>query len=1154
MEFVHLHNHSEYSLLDGACRILDNKGNPAEFIKLAAKYGMNSLAITDHGNLFGVIEFYQGCLKEGIKPIIGCEVYIDPEEEDSRKSFHLTLLAKDNTGYKNLMKLVSKGFVENLVAGKGKIKKEWLREYSEGLIALSGCLQGEVASLALQESGEKKILDVAGWYREVFGKENFFVEIMNNGMKEQQKVIPQLVNMAKKIGVGIVATNDVHYVNKDGSLLQEVLLCIGTGTTLTDPKRLKFSTQEFYFKTPQQMKEIFKDYPEAIKNTVEIAKRCNVEINFDKIYLPEFKLPEGETAESFLKKLCEEGLKKRYKEITPEVKQRLEYELSVINKMGFAAYFLIVWDFINYARSKNIPVGPGRGSGAGALVSYCLGITNIDPIKYGLLFERFLNPDRKTMPDLDIDFADWGREEVINYVTQKYGQENVARIITFNTIKARNAIRDVARVLGLPISLADKVAKVVPPNSEIPDALREIKELQTMYSSNKDIKQLLDYARQIEGFKRHTGVHAAGVIIASSNITDFVPLYRRSKDEPLTTQYYDEEVLKLGLLKVDFLGLKTLSVIEETLKLIEKNHNKKIDLTKIDFNDEKTFKLLQDGNTVGVFQLESAGMRDLLRKLKPTVFEDIIACNALFRPGPIGSGMVTEFVERKHKRKEIKYDHPLLENILKDTYGIIVYQEQAMIISRVLSGFTPGESDSLRKAIAKKYPEELTKMGEKFISGAKKNGVDTRIAKKIFEQIEHFGEYGFNKSHATAYALVSYQCAYLKANYTIEYLIAMLNSELKSGANVKSSPAEEEKKFIKYLKEVENMGFKLLPPDVNRSEVYFTKESSREIRFGLVAVKNVGFAAAEIIVDIRNKTGIYKNFEDFISRTESHSVNKKVIESLIMSGAMDSLVKDRMSIEEKCIYRKKFTSEINNTNGNKKNNFSQQEFLFSSEKIEDKVEEIDKFTEQEVFEQEHLLTGIYWSGHPLEKHLEEINAVAKIHIESIPQEDGLELELVGMITTIKKSVAKSGKPWAKFYLEDLTGEVEVLVFPESYERNHTRLHKGAIVYLKGRLSIKEEQKSVIAEEIESFLKVKEKLYQRRKKLFITLSSVGVDEEYIESIKEILTRYPGEVQVYLNLITKNYEKVLVETDYKVIPSNKMLSELKHLLGDNPYHFE
>lgn len=1151
-EFVHLHLHTEYSLLDGACKIYNNQNQPDLIFQVAQEYKMPALAITDHGNMFGVIEFYEASSSCGIKPIIGCEVYIDPEEEiqDQRKSFHLTLLAKDEVGYKNLMKLLSKGYTENLIAGKGKIKKSWLNEYKDGLIALSGCLEGELAYNILENKEEKVIKDKINFYLDVFGRDNFYIELMYNNIPEQKIVLEKSIKIAKDLSLKTVVTNDVHYVKKDDAKLQEILLCISTRTTLDDPDRLRFSSDEFYFKSPQEMYEIFKDFPDALKNTLEIAEKCNLIIDFSKIYLPEITLPTSETADSFLRKLCYEGIKKRYSHISLEVTKRLEYELEVIKKMGFSSYFLIVYDFINYAKENKIPIGPGRGSGAGSLVSYSLGITDIDPIKYGLLFERFLNPARKTLPDLDIDFADYGRDKVIEYVKQKYGEKNVVQIITFSTMKIKNTIRDVARVLGLPASLADKISKLIPAaDMSVEEALKSSPELNEMYKKDENVRKILDFSKDIEGRVRHTGIHASGVIVAKGEITDFTPLYRRTKDDPITTQYYDEILLKLGLLKVDFLGLKTLTVIENTIKLIQQYYGIEVDINKIPLDDKKTFKLLQEGKTTGVFQLESKGMQDLLRKLKPTTFEDIIACIALFRPGPIRSGMVNEFVERKHKRKEIKYDHPLLEDVLKDTYGVLIYQEQVMKIGQVIGGFTPQEADELRSAVAKKVPEKIEKMETKFLEGAKKNGVELSVAKKIYQQILNFGGYGFNKSHAAAYALTSYRCAYLKAHYPLEFLISLINAELYSGANVKT---RDEKNYKKFIEEIKNMKFELLPPDINNSDVYFKKESDKSIRYGLLGIKNVGESAAEFIVDLREKTGKFKSFFDFLSRT-SKELNKRVMEALILSGCFDSISTDKkeLSLEEKCVIRKKYINLIENK---KEEKITQSLF---SEFTEDKTlnKEVERFTEHEILSYEHMFTEVYWSGHPLEKCLDEIYSITDYRIEDLQQqEDNQQVEVVGMIVSIKKFTTQSGQTWAKVLLEDTTGEIEVSIYNKLYEEKKQIIRENSVIYVRGKISIRDELRVVIADEIELFEIIKEKIYKNKNKIFITISSVGVDDEYINKLKKIIEKYPGNTQVYFKIITKNLEEFIIETNYKIFPSKKILSELENFLGEKSYHFE
>ncbi|MCM8758008.1 MAG: DNA polymerase III subunit alpha, partial [Candidatus Omnitrophica bacterium] len=776
-DFVHLHLHTQYSLLDGACRI-------PELINLANQYKMDSLSITDHGNMFGAIEFYVSAQNAGIKPIIGCEIYIAPASRFDKSSggieeasYHFILLARDEEGYLNLMRLVSIGYLEGFYY-RPRIDKEVLSEYSKGLIGLSACLKGEIPFL-LQQDRFNEALKSADDFRCILGKDNFFLELQENLIPEQKKVNEGLIKISKELNIPLVATNDVHYLNAKNATSHEVLLCIQTQTTLDDPNRLRFQTNEFYFKSPQQMKELFKDIPEAITNTVEIASRCNLELDFSHIHLPRYELPEpGKTKIEFLREMCLEGLNRRYKEITPHIKERLEHELKIIEETGFASYFLIVWDFIRYAKEKGIPVGPGRGSSAGSLVSYLLGITDIDPLKYGLIFERFLNPERIGLPDIDIDFCYERRQEVIDYVRKKYGEENVAQIITFGTMQARAVIRDVGRVMGLPYAEVDKVAKMVPPDPDITlkEALEQSIELKNLYENDTKIKKLIDTALELEGLSHHASIHAAGVVIADTNLTSYTPLFKTA-DGRISTGYSMESLEKIGLLKMDFLGLRTLTVIDETLNTIKERRGISIKTEDIPLDDPLTFKLLASGQTTGVFQLESSGMRDLLKKVCPQRFEDLIAILALYRPGPMGSGMQEDFIQRRHSRTPIKYDHKKLEPILAGTYGILIYQEQVMRIVSELAGFTLSQADMLRRAITKKIPEVMEQHRNNFIVGCKRNGINENVANKIFDLIEYFAGYGFNKSHSAAYALISYRTAYLKANYPVEFMTALLNSE-----------------------------------------------------------------------------------------------------------------------------------------------------------------------------------------------------------------------------------------------------------------------------------------------------------------------------------------------------------------------------------------
>ncbi|MDR1554481.1 MAG: DNA polymerase III subunit alpha, partial [Campylobacteraceae bacterium] len=814
---------------------------------------------------------------------------IDKTAEDGRNYNHLTLLAKDLQGYQNLMHIVSIGFIEGFYY-KPRVDKEVLRKYSNGIIALSGCLAGEVGS-ALLKNNVQKAQKAALEYRDVFGKDNFYIEIMDNGLKEQQKIIPDLLDLSKKNDIALVATNDCHFLRKEDSQIHDILLCIGTGKTLDDPKRLRFDSDLFYYRSAEDMIKTFSYAPEAIKNTLVIAEKTNLEISTDKLLLPQFSVPKEYKSDSdYLEDLCNQGLKTKYAIPKQEHKERLRQELAVIKRMGFASYFLIVSDFVKYSKEHGIPVGPGRGSGAGSMVAYTLGITDICPLKYDLLFERFLNPDRRSMPDLDIDFADSGRDEVIRYVRQKYGEEKCAQIITFGSMQARLVIKDVARVMGFTPTESNNIAKLIPHNASIKEALETSIDLSKLVKSDEKIARLIRISQKLEGLKRHTGVHAAGMVIANEKITNYSPLAKGSKNI-ITTQYDGIVLPQLGLLKVDFLGLRTLTIIDDCVKFIHKN-NPQFKLDDIPLDDSKTYQLLEEAKTMGVFQLESKGLRDLIRKLKPSSIDDIIALIALYRPGPMGSGMLDDFVNRKHGKTAIVYDHPLQVPILKSTYGVILYQEQVMKMSVVLAGFTPGEADSLRKAMSKKIPEVIEKEREKFINGARDKGIDKKTSEKIFNNIVAFAGYGFNKSHSAAYGIVSYRTAYLKSNYPLEYLTALLNSEISRSA-IKNN---EESKFVMYLNDADSFGIKVLPPDIQYSDSRF-KIEGKNIRFGLLAVKNVGEGLTESIEQARMANGTFqkfKNWNDFLQKIDLKSTNKKALESLIKAGAFDSLGKNKL--------------------------------------------------------------------------------------------------------------------------------------------------------------------------------------------------------------------------------------------------------------------
>jgi DNA polymerase-3 subunit alpha len=1168
-EFVHLHNHTEYSLLDGATRLTDEKGNPSEFIKSMAAAKYPALAITDHGNLFGAIEFYSVCTDVGIKPIIGMESYIAPDSRldrhgsPSQASNHLTLLAVNETGYRNLMKLSSRAFLEGYYY-KPRIDKEILAQHAEGLVGLSGCLKGEVPSALLADRPEKaeKALDS---YRQIFGKENFFIELMDHGLADQKKVFPRLVELAKKFDAPLVATNDCHYFRKEDSQAHDVLLCIGTGKTLDDPKRLRYAAPEFYYKSSAEMVQVFGEVPQALKNTLAIAERAHLEMKFNQILLPRYDVPVGDSPESYLEKLCLEGLKKRMGHIRPDYKTRLDYELGIIRKMGFATYFLIVWDFIRYARTQGIPVGPGRGSGAGALTAYALSITNIDPIQNGLLFERFLNPERRSMPDLDIDFSDDGREKVIAYVRQKYGEACVAQIITFGSMLARSVVRDVGRVLGIPLPEVDRVCRLIPKElgTTLHSALGSVTELQQLVKSDPQVKKLLDLAQRLEGLKRHTGVHAAGTIIAAGELTEHVPLAKGSRDV-VTTQYNDEGLLKLGLLKVDFLGLRTLSVIRDAVTLVRARHVPDFDIDKIPVDDPAAFKLLAQAKTAGVFQLESGGMRDLLRKLKPTTLSDVTALISLYRPGPMGSGMLDEFVSRKHARSKVRFDHPSLEPLLADTYGIIVYQEQVMQIAQVLAGYTPGQADVLRKAMGKKIPEILQQQKETFMKGCAEKKVEKKIAEKVFDLVVQFGGYGFNKSHASAYGLVSYQTAFLKANYPVEFMTALLTSEIGHSA---LGSKEVESKLVIYMGESQDMGILILPPDVQKSGDDFTVESPPEekkapaIRFGLVAVKNVGEGAVASVLGAR-RGGPFLSLADFCARVDTRQANRKVLESLIKAGAFDGFrlvlgeERDAVRIPELCRWRSQLLAEVegalSRSSSAREEAAVGQGALFDmgtvakakpTPQANGSSPEIVSCSEHELLANEKEVLGFYLSGHPLARFRKELSSYTTHTLGTLPESG--TVRVAGMIVNTKKTVTKNGNAMSRFKLEDLDGELECVVFPKTYTPEVAKaLVAHEMVVVKGRVELRADDKNLLVEEV---VPLKEARARFVKRLVLNLSTAGLEDELVGKIHKICTGHPGSCRVCFELDTPTHGMFRLVSDHAVAPTDGLVTELQNLLG-------
>ncbi len=1141
-EFIHLHLHTQYSLLDGACRI-------PELLKLANVYKMDSLAITDHGNMFGAIEFYLAAQKAGIKPIIGCEVYVAPKSRLDKSSSgiedtanHLILLAKDEIGYQNLMKLVSLAYLEGFYY-RPRIDKEALVQHQKGLIGLSACLKGEVPSL-LRQKRFNDALKAADEYHNILGKTNFYLEVQSNKIKEQDEVNLGLAKISRELNIPLVATNDVHYLYRSNARVHEALLCIQTQTTLQDEKRMRLPTDEFYFKSPQEMKEAFKEMPEAVRNSLEIAGRCNLELDFSQVHLPKYELPENKNKEEFLMELCEEGLKEKYPDYGPEIRKRLEHEFNTIKKMGFTSYFLIVWDFIHYAKKNHIPVGPGRGSAAGSLIGYLLGITDIDPLKYKLLFERFLNPERISLPDIDIDFCYERRQEVIDYVTRKYGRENVAQIITFGTMQARAVVRDVGRVMGVEYAEVDRIAKLIPPNDPtnpdygLKDALTNESELGNLYKTDSRIKELIDTALVLEGLNRHASIHAAGVLIADKPLNNYMPLFKTA-DGQVTTGYGMSALEKIGLLKVDFLGLRTLTVIDQAIKLIKEIRNVDLDFKNVPLDDQNTYKLLCEAQTMGVFQLESSGMRDLLRKMEPGRFEDLIALLALYRPGPMGSGMLDDFIKRKKGLVPLRYDHKLLEPILKDTYGVMLYQEQIMQIASALAGFSLSQADLLRRAMSKKNPVVMEEQRKNFLVGSAKNGISEKTANKIFDQIVFFSGYGFNRSHSAAYAVISYRTAYLKANYPIEFMTALLTSE-----------RDNTDKVVEYVFEAEHMGLTIIPPDINESDGLFKVEdvAGKKIRFGFLAIKNVGTGAVESLIQSRKAKGKFISLENICQRIDLRLFNRKVLESIIKCGVLDSFGQPRAQLFASLddilgaasrIQKEKITGQLSFFD----NPDSHNSFNNNTPKYLD----IKEWPEPQLLAFEKELLGFYISGHPLAHYARQLKRYSSSPINDLTRfKDEDSIKLVCLITKIKNTVTrKKQEKMSILMIEDLDGLIEVLVFPSVYQKVAKYIHINNVILLKGRLNLKENTPKVIADDLYPIDEV------HRLVTCVRINLAGFKENIFESLKQLLLSSPGATPVYLHLDTPNKSRiqVLVGQELFVDPQEKLIQDIEDLLGQN-----
>ena len=1134
MPFIHLHNHSDYSLLDGACKIKD-------LLKCASEQKMEALAITDHGNMFGTINFYRAAKKQGIKPIIGVEAYVAPRSrkeksktDRSDNSYHLILLVKNLTGYRNLLKLVSIGYLEGFYY-RPRIDHEVLKEYHDGIIAMSACLQGEVAQ-AIVKGNIELAKQKAESYRDIFG-DDFYLEMQNHEIPDEKIAAEGVQYLSKELSIPLVITNDIHYMRKEHHKPHDALVCIQTGKELDDPDRLKIETEELYFKSEQEMRELFTSHQEALDITKEIANKCDLQLEFGKTYLPKYEIPsdhEADNLEDYLKQVARQNLEKRYPEITPEIEERFNFELEVIHKMGYPGYFLIVKDFIDFARSQGIPVGPGRGSAAGSIISYVLGITNIDPLKYGLLFERFLNPERVSLPDIDIDFCYERREEVIDYVRKKYGDKNVTQIITFGTMMARAVIRDVGRVLKLKYSDVDQIAKMIPFGNTIDEAYKNVKEFRDIFNSNDErFQQLLEYSKALEGVARHASTHAAGVVIAPEELTNFVPLFVSNTGD-VTTQYDMNCIEDIGLLKMDFLGLRTLTVLAKIVRML-RGRDVEIDLDQIPLDDKETYELFGKGETTGIFQFESGGMRDYLMKLKPTKIDDLIAMNALYRPGPMK--MIDDYIARSHGKKEIEYLHPLLESVLKETYGIIVYQEQVMQIVSVLGGFTLGEADILRKAMGKKEMDLLKKQEAKFTEGAKQKGISEKLAQKIFDLIIEFGNYGFNKSHAVCYSVVAYQTAYLKTHYPAEFMASTLTSEMSNSDRI-----------MVLIDECRRMGLDILPPCVNDSLADFTIDG-KSIRFGLAAVKNVGKGSIESIIRARKKHGAFTNIYQFLQNLDLRAVNKKVMESLAKAGAMDCLQGSRSqqfyNIENAITFAQNTQSEYQRgqfsmfdaaNNGGKSvlNRFPE-------------LIEADEWSQSQQLTFERELLGFYVSGHPLNKFQDEVEAFSTIHLNKLNAlSDGCAVKIGCIITNIKTIFDKSNRKMAFATIEDFTGSVEMLVFSSIYEKIGSLVQPDSLILVTGKISTQENKEpTIICEELLLLAETREKF---TKNVCMNLSLNGLTNKKLDRIKKLVNEHKGKCKFLIHVTNGDTREYIIQSQkYRVAPGNDLLVNLKEIVG-------
>jgi DNA polymerase-3 subunit alpha len=1146
-----------YSLLDGAIRL-------EHLMKRAGEFKMPAVAITDHGNMFGAVDFYLMAEKYGIKPIIGCEVYVAPGSRHDKRSgqdqdiaHHLVLLAKNQQGYRNLCQLVTKGYFEGFYY-RPRIDKELLSQHHEGLIALSACLNGVVAAY-LNRGGLQEAEKELQFYQQLFDNRRFYIELQDNGIAEQYKVNEQLIDLARSFDLPLVATNDCHYLMAEDARAHEVLLCIQTGKHMDDPSRMQYGTDQLYFKSPEEMAAGFADYPEALANTIEIAERCNFKFEFGTYHPPHFVPPDNQSLSAYLEQQSREGFAQRLEKIQrfygdawnqdllEQYQERLDAELGMINKMGFAGYFLIVADFVNYARQRGIPVGPGRGSAAGSLVAFSLKITDIDPLPYGLLFERFLNPERISMPDIDMDFCIRGREEVIRYVTEKYGSDRVAQIITFGKMQAKGVIRDVGRGLNMPYAEVDKIAKLVPTvlNISLDEALRKEKRLGDLRKGSAREQELLRISLALEGLNRHASIHAAGVVVANNPLVEYLPLYPGQNNE-IVTQYDMTIIEKLGLIKFDFLGLKTLTVIDNALNLIKAENREPLDIDAIPLDDPETYALLASGSTTGVFQLESSGMQSLMRRLRPETFEDVIALVALYRPGPLNSGMIDDFIDRKHGKQKIEYLLPQLEPVLKDTYGVIVYQEQVMQIAQLLAGYTLGEADILRRAMGKKKAEEMARQRQRFMDGAKANKINDRKAGEIFDLMAKFAEYGFNKSHSAAYAYIAYQTAYLKAHFPVEFMAALLMEDMQNSDKV-----------IKNITECKEMGIEVLPPDVNESGTSFSVVREG-IRFGLAAIKNVGGKAAEEIIRERDDAGNFSSIFDFCQRVDLHKVNKRVIESLVKAGAFDSTgvsrakmaaaMEDAVETGQRVMRDKQQgqLSLFDVVGGETSNSDPAASYSYP---------DIDEWDDRLKLANEREALGFYITGHPLQQRLEELKRCAVTQIDHLSDyRDQARVRLGGLVTVVKEKRTAKGKLMGFIVLEDLTGTVDVTLFPDAFQLASPYIQSQEPLVVEGRVEVDDERAraKVVATTVMSLKEATGKMVNR---VVLALPRDVLTTARLNLLRGILSRYRGDCPAYVSLGMADCELVLsLSKDYRLEPNGELKREIDDLFGCNVVGFE